>query len=112
MIGAHGSISANAAAVPSACLALWDAVKAGDHEIALELHKRLLRFWNTITGDNMPACVKYALNLQGCPSGPPRRPMPDATPEQRAAIKPALKHLLDYVSAEAAKSGGRRAAKK
>jgi 4-hydroxy-tetrahydrodipicolinate synthase len=112
MMGAHGSISANAAAVPSACLALWNAVKAGDHKMALELHKRLLRFWNTIAGDNMPACVKYALSLQGCPSGPPRQPMPDAKPEQRAAIKPALKDLLDYVSARAVKSGGRLAAKK
>jgi 4-hydroxy-tetrahydrodipicolinate synthase len=83
---------------------LWNAVKAGDHEMALELHKRLLRFWNTITGDNMPACVKYALSLQGCASGLPRQPMPVATPEQRTAIKAALKDLLDYVSARTARS--------
>jgi len=97
MLGAHGSISANPAAVPSACLALWNAVKAGDHKTALELHNLLLRLWNTLAGNTMPSCVKYALSVQGCPSGFPRLPLPVATAKQRAAIEPAVKDLLDYV---------------
>jgi 4-hydroxy-tetrahydrodipicolinate synthase len=104
MIGAHGSIAANPTAAPTACIALWNAVKVGDHEMALELHKRLLRLWNSIVGSNCPACVKYALSLQGCPSGLPRLPMPIAAPQQRATIEPALKGLLDYVSARPVKS--------
>ena len=104
LIGAHGSIAANPTAAPSACVALWNAVKVGDHQMALELHIRLLRLWNTIVGTTCPACVKYALSLQGCPSGLPRLPMPVATPQQRAAIEPALKDLLDYVAAKPVKS--------
>jgi 4-hydroxy-tetrahydrodipicolinate synthase len=93
-LGAHGTIAANPAAVPGACVALWNAVQAGDYARALEIHKRLLRFWNTIVGDNLPACVKYALTLQGCPAGEPRQPMPAATEQQKAAIAPALADLL------------------
>jgi 4-hydroxy-tetrahydrodipicolinate synthase len=95
-LGAHGTIAANPAAAPTACVALWDAVQRGDHRTALELHKRLLRFWNTIVGDNLPACVKYALSLQGCAAGLPRQPMPAPSDKQKAAIAPALRHLLEF----------------
>jgi 4-hydroxy-tetrahydrodipicolinate synthase len=94
-LGSHGTIAANPAAAPGACVALWDAVQRGDHATALELHKRLLRFWNTIVGDNLPACVKYALELQGCPVGLPRAPMPAATARQRETIAPALRRVLE-----------------
>jgi 4-hydroxy-tetrahydrodipicolinate synthase len=94
-LGSPGTIAANPTAVPSACVALWDAVQRGDHASAMELHTRMLRFWNTIVGDNLPACVKYALELQGCPVGLPRAPMPAASAAQRAAIEPALRHLME-----------------
>jgi 4-hydroxy-tetrahydrodipicolinate synthase len=104
MIGAHGTIAAIPTAVPSACLALWNAVKAGDHELAQGLHTRMLALWNTLVGSNCPACVKYALSLQGCEAGLPRLPMQAATPKQQDAIASALKSLLDYVSARPLKS--------
>jgi 4-hydroxy-tetrahydrodipicolinate synthase len=104
LLGAHGSIAANPAAVPTACLALWNAVKAGDHETAMELHNRLLRVWNSLSGYNMPARVKYALSLQGCPGGLPRAPMAVATAKQKAEIEPAVKDLLDYVASSRKKS--------
>lgn len=94
-LGSPGTIAANPAAVPGACVALWDAVQRGDHAFALALHKRMLRFWNTIVGDNLPACVKHALSLQGCPVGEPRAPMPAATEAQRQAIAAALKPVLE-----------------
>jgi 4-hydroxy-tetrahydrodipicolinate synthase len=94
-LGAHGTIAANPAAVPGACVALWNAVQRGDHTTALEIHKRLLRFWNTIVGDNLPACVKHALTLQGSPSGLPRQPMPAPTSRQKEAIAAALKPLME-----------------
>jgi 4-hydroxy-tetrahydrodipicolinate synthase len=95
VLGAHGTIAANPAAVPGACVALWNAVQRGDHATALEIHKRLLRFWNTIAGDNLPACVKYALTLQGSTGGLPRQPMRAPTGSQKEAISAALKHLLE-----------------
>jgi 4-hydroxy-tetrahydrodipicolinate synthase len=98
-LGSPGTIAANPTAVPGVCVALWDAVRRGDHTTAMAIHKPLLRFWNTIVGDNLPACVKYALSLQGCPVGEPRAPMPAATAKQREAIAPALRAVLELEAA-------------
>ena len=92
-LGAKGAIAAILSAAPRACVALWDAVKAGDHDRALDRHQRLLPLWNAMVGDNLPACVKYAQTLQGCPGMYPRAPMPSASAQQQAAIREALKGL-------------------
>jgi 4-hydroxy-tetrahydrodipicolinate synthase len=93
VLGAHGSIAAILTAAPHASVALWDAVKAGDHTCALELHKRLLTLWNAIVADNLPACTRYAQILQGMPTTFPRAPMPEASMAQRATIRSALDGL-------------------
>ncbi len=103
-MGSHGTIAANPAAVPGVCVALWDAVQAGDHKRALEIHESLLRFWNTIFADNLPANVKYALTQQGVPAGLPRAPMPATTPAQKAKIDAALKEVLGYEAKATAKA--------
>jgi 4-hydroxy-tetrahydrodipicolinate synthase len=95
-LGAHGTIAANPAAVPGVCINLWNAVQAGDHKKAKEIHEALLRFWNTIAADNLPANIKFSLSLQGCATGLPRMPMPVTTPEQAAAIKRELDNVLRY----------------
>jgi 4-hydroxy-tetrahydrodipicolinate synthase len=92
-LGAHGSIAAILTAAPHASVALWDAVKANDHVRALELHKKLLRLWNAIVADNLPACTRYAQSLQGLPTTWPRAPMPEASAAQREAIRHALELL-------------------
>jgi 4-hydroxy-tetrahydrodipicolinate synthase len=92
VLGAHGSIAILTAA-PHASVALWNAVKAGDHASALELHKKLLTLWNAIMADNLPACTRYAQILQGMPATFPRAPMPEASIGQRAAIRSALDGL-------------------
>ena len=93
-LGAQGSIAAILAAAPGPSVALWDAVKAGDHVTALDLHGKLLRLWNALLPhDNLPAATKYAQQLQGSPSGLPRQPMPEASAEQRTGIETALKGL-------------------
>ena len=92
-LGAKGSIAAILAAAPGPSVALWDAVAAGDHGRALDLHERLLRLWNAMIDDNLPATVKYAQSLQGVSSGHPRAPMPAAHPDQRTAIEAALRGL-------------------
>ena len=102
VLGAHGAIAANPAAAPGPCVSLWDAVKRGDHARAHEYHVRLLRFWNTIVGDNLPACVKYALTLQGCPASWPRQPMPAPSDRQKTAIAAALRDLLKLEGIELA----------
>ncbi|NQW11346.1 MAG: dihydrodipicolinate synthase family protein [Alphaproteobacteria bacterium] len=93
-LGAHGSIAAILSAAPRPSVALWDAVKAGDHKTAHTLHLKLLRVWNAMMPhDNLPASTKFAQSVQGCPSGLPRQPMtmPDAAHQGR--IKAALQGL-------------------
>ena len=90
---AHGSIAAILTAAPHASVALWDAVKAGDHPRALDLHKKLLTLWNAVIADNLPACTRCAQTLQGLPQTWPRAPMPEASPAQQAAIRKALEGL-------------------
>lgn len=93
-LGAQGSIAAILAAAPGPSVALWDAVKEGDHVRALDLHGKLLRLWNALLPhDNLPAATKYAQQLQGASSGLPRQPMPQASAEQRTGIEAALKDL-------------------
>ncbi len=93
-LGAHGSIAAILAAAPGPSVKLWDAVKAGDHATALDLHVMLLRLWNALMPhDNLPAATKYAQHLQGVPSGLPRQPMPPASADQQANVKAALVRL-------------------
>ncbi len=92
-LGAHGSIAAILSAAPHASVALWDAVKKGDHAQALELHKKLLTLWNAIVSDNLPACARHAQILQGLPKTYSRAPMPEASPAQQAAIARALEGL-------------------
>ena len=89
-LGAHGSIAAVLTAAPVWCVELWDAVRAGDHARALELHNKLLRLWNAINDANLPANVKTAMALSGRPSGLPRAPMPVSSPAQTEAIRAAL----------------------
>jgi 4-hydroxy-tetrahydrodipicolinate synthase len=92
-LGAAGSIAAILSAAPHASVALWDAVKKGDHKHALELHQKLLTVWNAIVSDNLPACTRYAQILQGLPKTFSRAPMPEASPAQQAAIAKALEEL-------------------
>jgi 4-hydroxy-tetrahydrodipicolinate synthase len=98
ILGAHGTIAANPAALPGPCVSLWNAVQAGDHAKAHEIHRALLRFWNVIVGDNLPANVKTALALQGVATGSPRAPMPASSPAQQAAIRRELDNVLRFDS--------------
>ena len=91
LLGAHGTISAIAAAAPEDSVALWNAFHAGDQAECLRLHERLLRLWNAIDAPNLPANVKTSLRLQGHPgAGLPRPPMAPSSPEQVERIRQAL----------------------
>lgn len=89
-LGAHGAVAAILTAVPEWCVALWNAVKEGDHPRAKRLHKSLLPLWNAIDHPNLPANVKTACRLQGRESGFPRAPMPHSSPTQEMEIRQAL----------------------
>lgn len=95
-LGSHGTIAANPAAIPGVCVSLWNAVQAGDHAKALEIHKAMLGFWNAIFSDNLPANIKTSITLQGCEAGLPRAPMPASSAEQVANIRRELDKVLQY----------------
>ncbi len=104
-LGAHGAITALTAAVPGVCVQLWNAVQAGDHQAALDLHKRLNALWNVISHDNLPACVKYIQHRQGLGFHLPRAPMQHVSDDQKAAMDKALSGLpLDLTEASASVS--------
>jgi len=90
-LGAHGSIAAILTAVPELCVKQWNQVVQGDHVGALESHNKLLTIWDALSADNLPANVRYAMELQGRPGGLPRSPMPTSSQEQKDQIKLALK---------------------
>ncbi len=89
-IGVHGAISAILTAVPGMLVQLWNAVQDEDHETARDLHVKLLAIWNAIVGPNMPANVKYAMQLQERPGGFPRAPMHPTEDERKPRIRKAL----------------------
>ncbi|MCA0240830.1 MAG: dihydrodipicolinate synthase family protein [Proteobacteria bacterium] len=95
-LGAQGTIAAQPAAIPGVCVTLWNAVQAGDHQKALQIHEAMLRFWNTISADNLPANIKTALRLQGVETGQPRMPMPASSEAQAAAIRRELDNVLRF----------------
>ncbi len=90
VLGAHGAVAAILTAVPTLGVELWEAVHQGNHCRALELHQHLLRLWNALQGDNLPARVKYAMELQGRRGGKVRAPMSKVNRAQAEAIRKAL----------------------
>lgn len=90
MLGAQGALAAIPTVTPRLSVQLWDAVQAGRHDEALDLHERILRVWRAIEGPNSPTLLKGALELQGRNAGLPRHPFPKATAEQLAPIREAL----------------------
>ena len=90
LLGAHGAIAAILTAAPKLCVQLWEAAENGDYETARSLHELLLPVWNAISNDNLPANVKYVMQLQGRASGKPRLPMPETNQQQKETIKRAL----------------------
>ncbi|WP_323015549.1 dihydrodipicolinate synthase family protein, partial [Devosia sp.] len=93
VLGVHGTIAANPAAAPKATVKLWDLVKAGNHAEAKVLHENLLRFWNALITDDLPANIKYAQSLQGVPFALPRAPMRAPDDARKALIAQALKAI-------------------
>ncbi|MFD0647416.1 dihydrodipicolinate synthase family protein [Streptomyces malaysiensis subsp. malaysiensis] len=97
VMGAHGALAAIPTVTPRLSVELWEAVQAGDHTKALELHERILTVWRAIDAPNLPATLKAALELQGRRPGLPRRPFHPATADEKERIRTALKkaNLID-----------------
>ena len=93
-MGMHGAISALTSAVPHIVVRIQKAVEANDHKTARDLHFKLNALWNTMSHDNLPACIKYIQHLQGTRMFEPRAPMMRVTDQQKVDIKAAMKPLI------------------
>lgn len=96
-LGAHGAISALTCAVPGVTVKLFEAVQAGDHKTAKDIHFRLNALWNALRHDNLPACVKYIQHRQGLPMFHPRAPMERVTDEQKQKTDAVIGPVLEVV---------------
>jgi len=92
VLGAHGAIAAILSAVPMLYMEMWNAVGKGDHARGRALHEKLLPLWNAIFTDNLPANVKYCMELMGRRAGLPRPPMPPTSDDRKPLIRDALKN--------------------
>ncbi|MER7282263.1 dihydrodipicolinate synthase family protein [Dactylosporangium sp. NPDC000244] len=90
LLGAQGAVSATLTVVPELCVAQWDAVQAGDHKTALDIHNKLLPVWRSIDGSNMTVRIKAALALQGRNGGLGAHPLTPVSDAERATIRAAL----------------------
>ncbi|MBA4015708.1 MAG: dihydrodipicolinate synthase family protein [Pirellula sp.] len=89
-LGSVGAIAAILTAAPTLCVDLWNASQAGDHQRGLALHEKLLPIWNAIFDQNLPANVRYCMELQGRRGGVPRPPMSPSSPAQKKNIRAAI----------------------
>lgn len=89
-LGADGAIAAILTVLPAQSVALWDAVKRGDHAEALVRHEQLLPVWRAINHPNMSARTKTALALQGRAAGIARHPILPVADDERRTIARAL----------------------
>jgi 4-hydroxy-tetrahydrodipicolinate synthase len=93
-VGARGIFSTAAAIVPGELVRLYDLVRNGEHDAALEQHSRLQplnRFLEYDPGYVSP--TKEALQLLGLDCGPVRAPLPEFPMEERGALAEALAGL-------------------
>ena len=92
ILGSHGAIAAMLSAVPTLYMEMWGAVQKGNHVRGRELHEKLLPIWNAIFTDNLPANVKYCMELMGRRAGLPRPPMPPTREDRKPLIQAALRN--------------------
>lgn len=74
-MGAVGAILAVVCVAPRACVDLFEAVRAGDHERAIELQNRIGPVSNMVTARLGVPGLKAAMEMAGYTGGAPRAPL-------------------------------------
>ena len=93
VVGARGAILALASALPELCVAMYDAVRAGQLEKARELEAAVLPASKFIVAQGGIPGVKYAMDLVGYRGGVPREPLLPPSDEQKKAIRDLIAKL-------------------
>jgi 4-hydroxy-2-oxoglutarate aldolase len=87
MLGATGAILALGSSLPDACVALFDAVRAGQYERARDLQAAIVPASKLIVSQCGIPGVKYAMDLAGYRGGLPRLPLLPLQEEQKQAVR-------------------------
>ena len=93
VVGAAGAIVALANAVPEVCVRLFDLARAGRHEDAKLLQRRLTPFAQAVTGGFGVAGLKIAMEIAGYKGGEVRSPLRPARPEARETLSRLYREL-------------------
>jgi 4-hydroxy-2-oxoglutarate aldolase len=88
-VGACGGILALACVLPEACVQLFEHVRAGRHDEAAALQRRLVPMARLLSRFG-PAGMKAGLHVRGCDVGHPRPPLAPLGADGRQAIQDAL----------------------
>ena len=91
--GASGGIVAVANVAPEICVRLYDLVRAGRHDEARDLQRRLTPLANAVTVGYGIAGLKVAMEIAGYAGGEVRRPLRPAKPEAREVLRGLLEEL-------------------
>jgi len=94
MVGAAGAIVAVANVVPEVCVALYELVRAGRHDEARTLQRRLTPLAVAVTGTYGVAGLKAAMEMAGYVGGAPRMPLRPVRADAREALKKLYEELV------------------
>lgn len=97
-LGADGSIGGVTAVYPRVSIELWEAVQAGDHDRAREIHFATLPLARRAIWDyevNYPGGVKVAIEELGRDPGVPRSPMQRPGPDKQEDIVEAVEMMRE-----------------
>lgn len=90
MLGASGGVISLANAFPNPCIELYEKWCHGDLEGAKDLHRKLFRLNEAVSGRYGVVGVKYATELGGYYGGDPRLPLLPLQDEVKKTIKEAV----------------------
>jgi 4-hydroxy-tetrahydrodipicolinate synthase len=91
LLGAEGAIVSLAAVFPEDCVAMYAAVRRGDHVEARLIHERLNRLWRALDHPvEFVARLKFACSEQGRPAGRARSPYDWLPPASEGEVRRAL----------------------
>ncbi|MCX6546331.1 MAG: dihydrodipicolinate synthase family protein [Acidobacteria bacterium] len=94
MMGAAGAIIAVANVVPDVCVKLYDLVRAGRHDEARALQRRLTPLAVAVTGTYGIAGLKATMGMAGYVGGAPRMPLRPVKPEAIAVLRKLYDELV------------------
>jgi 4-hydroxy-tetrahydrodipicolinate synthase len=90
-VGAVGVISVASHVAGTRMAEMMGAYWAGDADKARRLNAELIGVYDVMNVTANPIPVKAAMELAGHPAGPPRLPLPEATPDEVARIREVLR---------------------